>query len=188
MVPLLLPDPPLADGRVILRPLAGGDVAAIVEGCRDPLVQRFTRVPADYSEDDARAFIGGAPGRRANGVSLELAIAGGDDERLVGVIGFVRDRWDPERAEIGYWVTPRARGAGLASRALSLLSRWALEEVGFARIDLQAAVANPGSIRVAERCGYVREGRLRQAWYRGEQREDMVLFSLVDGDLPSRGA
>ena len=71
MIPLLLPDPPLADGRVILRPLADGDVAAIVEGCRDPLVQRFTRVPADYSEDDARAFIGGAPGRRANGVSLE---------------------------------------------------------------------------------------------------------------------
>ncbi len=188
MIPLLLPDPPLTDGRVRLRPLAGGDVAAIVEGCRDPMVQRFTRVPADYAEDDARAFIGGAPDRRANGVSLELAIAGADDERLAGVIGFVRDRWDAERAEIGYWVTPRERGAGLASRALALLSRWALEEVGFARLDLQAAVANPGSIRVAERCGYVREGRLRQAWYRGERREDMLLFSLVDGDLPVPGA
>jgi RimJ/RimL family protein N-acetyltransferase len=76
----------------------------------------------------------------------------------------------------------------MASRALALLSRWALEEVGFARLDLQASVANPGSLRVAERCGYVREGRLRRAWYRGEGREDMVLFSLVDGDLAAPGA
>jgi RimJ/RimL family protein N-acetyltransferase len=188
MFPLLLPDPPLADERVALRPLAGGDVAAIVEGCRDPLVQRFTRVPANYTDDDARAFIGGAPERRAHGVSLELAVARPDDARLVGVIGIVRDRWDAERAEIGYWVAPRARGTGVASGALALLSRWALEEAGFARIDLQAAVANPGSIRVAERCGYVREGRLRQAWYRGERREDMLLFSLVDGDLAAPGA
>ncbi len=188
MIPLLLPDPPLADERVLLRPLVEGDVADVVEGCRDPLVQRFTRVPASYTADDARAFIGGASDRRAHGVSLELAIAGAADERLEGVIGLVRDRWDVERAEVGYWVTPRARGAGVASRALTLLSRWALEEVGFARIDLQASVANPGSLRVAERCGYVREGRLRRAWYRGEQREDMVMFSLVDGDLAGPGA
>jgi RimJ/RimL family protein N-acetyltransferase len=188
MIPLLLPHPPLADERVVLRPLVEGDVADVVEGCRDPLVQRFTRVPASYTEDDARAFIGGAADRRAHGVSLELAIAGATDERLEGVIGLVRDRWDIERAEVGYWVAPRARGAGVASRALALLSRWALEEVGFARIDLQASVANPWSLRVAERCGYVREGRLRQAWYRGEQREDMVLFSLVDGDLAGPGA
>jgi RimJ/RimL family protein N-acetyltransferase len=187
MIPLLLPDPPLADERVVLRPLAEGDVADVVEGCRDPLVQRFTRVPMAYTEDDARAFIGGAPDRRRHGVSLELAIADATGERLEGVIGLVRDRWDVERAEVGYWVTPRARGAGVASRALALLSRWALDEVGFARIDLQASVANPGSLRVAERCGYVREGRLRRAWYRGEQREDMVLFSLVAGDLAGPG-
>lgn len=188
MIPLLLPDPPLADERVLLRPLAEADVPDVVEGCRDPLVQRFTRVPANYREDDARAFIGGAADRRANGVSLELAIADAEGERLAGVIGLVRDRWDVERAEVGYWVAPWARGAGVASRALALLSRWALDDVGFVRLDLQASVANPGSLRVAERCGYVREGRLRRAWYRGEEREDMVLFSLVDRDLAPPGA
>lgn len=188
MIPLLLPDPPLADERVLLRPLAQDDVPDVVEGCRDPLVQRFTRVPANYGVDDARAFIGGAPGRRANGVSLELAIAGPEDGRLAGVIGLVRDRWDVERAEVGYWVTPRARGEGLASRALGLVSRWAIDVVGFVRIDLQASVANPGSVRVAERCGYLREGRLRQAWYRGAEREDMLLFSLVAGDPAGSGA
>lgn len=188
MIPLLLPDPPLADERVRLRPLAEHDVPAVVEGCRDPLVQRFTRVPANYGEDDARAFIGGAPDRRANGVSVELAISGAEDGRLAGVIGLVRDRWDAERAEVGYWVMPRERGEGLASRALALMSWWAIDVVGFVRLDLQASVANPGSVRVAERCGYVREGRLRQAWYRGEGREDMLLFSLVAGDLAGSGA
>jgi RimJ/RimL family protein N-acetyltransferase len=184
MIPLPLPDPPLADERVVLRAMAERDVADIVEACRDPLIQRYTRVPEGYGEVDARAFVGGARDRRAHGLSLELAIADLRDSRLAGVVGLVRDRWDVERAEVGYWVAPRARGGGVASRGLALLSRWALRELGFARLDLQAALSNPGSIRVAERCGYVREGRLRRAWYRGEEREDMALFSLVGDDLP----
>ena len=92
------------------------------------------------------------------------------------------DRHDVHRAEIGYWVAPAERGRGVAGRALALLSAWAVTDGGFARLDLQAALANAASIRVAERCGFVREGTLRDAWYRGPARTDMVLFSLLPGD------
>jgi RimJ/RimL family protein N-acetyltransferase len=54
---------------------------------------------------------------------------------------------------------------------------------GFERLDLQAATANLASLRVAERCGFVREGVLRNSWYRGGGRSDMVLFSLVPEDM-----
>ena len=87
------------------------------------------------------------------------------------------------RAEIGYWVAPDCRGGGVATRALALLSRWSVTDGGFERLDLQAATANIASLRVAERCGFVREGVLRRAWYRGGGRSDMVLFSLVPEDM-----
>jgi RimJ/RimL family protein N-acetyltransferase len=154
-----------------------------VAACRDPLVQRFTRIPADYGEEDGRAFIGGAPGRRARGESIELAVAPAAGGRLLGAVGLVVDRHDPARAEVGYWVGPWARGQGVAARALALLSGWALGPLGLARLDLHASVSNAASLRVAARCGYVREGTLRRAWFRGPVREDLAVFSLLPEDL-----
>ncbi|MGD9571060.1 MAG: GNAT family N-acetyltransferase [Thermoleophilia bacterium] len=181
---LPLPDPDPSDGVVRLRRLRPDDEDAIVEGCRDPLTQLYTRVPTPYTPEDGRAFIAGAPGRRLLRESIDMAIAAeGEDDSLLGVIGIVMDRHDDERGEIGYWVGPWARGRGVAGRALALLSRWALTEGGLVRLDLQAALANEASLRTAERCGYVREGILRQAWFRGPERTDMAYFSLLSGDL-----
>jgi RimJ/RimL family protein N-acetyltransferase len=147
-------------------------------------VQRFTRIPAGYGPEDARAFIAGAPGRRARHESIELAVSGAAGGRLLGAIGLNMDRHDAGRAEVGYWVAPWARGAGVAGRALSLFSRWALGPgAGLVRLDLYASVANPPSMRVAERCGFVREGTLRKAWFRGPAREDLAAYSLLAEDL-----
>ncbi len=182
---LVLPDPPLSDEVVRLREPAARDLGAVVAACQDPMVQRFTRVPTPYEEADGRAFIGGAAGRRILGQSLELVIADRSDDRLLGMIGLIADRHDALRAEIGYWVSPDARGRGVATRALALLSRWSVTDGGFERLDLQAAIANVASLRVAERCGFVREGVMRRSWYRGGGRSDMVLFSLVPEDMGS---
>lgn len=183
-----LPDPPLGDDVVRLRPLHPDDLDAVVEGCRDPLTQLYTRVPAPYTREDGRAFIAGAAGRRLLGESLDLAIGTADAEaRLMGVVGIVMDRHDDDRGEIGYWVGPADRGRGVAGRALALMSRWALTEGGLARLDLQAALGNRASLRSAERCGFVREGTLRDAWFRGTARADMALFSLLPGDLSGPG-
>lgn len=180
---LPLPDPALRDEAVVLRPFRRDDVPAVVAGCRDPLVQLYTRVPTPYREADGHAFVDGAAGRRLLRESLDLAIADAGDDRLLGAVGVTMDRHDDERGEIGYWVGPWARGRGVAARALSLMSRWALAEAGLQRLDLQAALANVASIRTAERCGFVREGTMRRAWFRGPARSDMALFSLLPGDL-----
>ena len=79
-------------------------------------------------------------------------------------------------------MAPEARGSGLASKALVLLSRWALATLPLIRLQLFTDVDNPASMRVAERAGFVPEGTLRN-WYdlRGERR-DAVMFSLLPGD------
>lgn len=174
--------PQLADDVVRLRAFREEDVPGIVRSCSDPLTQRYTRVPFPYDEADARAFVISGPGRRLVGEALDLAVADMGDDRLLGCVGLLVDRHDADRAEIGYWVVPAERRRGVAVRALGLLSRWAVTEGGYARLDLQAALTNTASIRAAQRCGFVREATLRAAWYRGT-REDMALFSLLPGDL-----
>ena len=174
--------PQLADDVVRLRAFREEDVPGIVRSCSDPLTQRYTRVPFPYDEADARARVISGPGRRLAGEALDLAVADMGDDRLLGCVGLLVDRHDADRAEIGYWVVPAERRRGVAVRALGLLSRWAVTEGGYARLDLQAALTNTASIRAAQRCGFVREATLRAAWYRGT-REDMALFSLLPGDL-----
>ena len=112
---LPLPDPPLADGVVALRPWTLDDVAWMTAACQDPAIARFTSVPAPYTESDARAFIEGAAARRAAGDALVLAVVRAGDGAPLGSLGLQRFVWERAQGEIGFWVSAeaaRARGRG----------------------------------------------------------------------------
>ena len=159
------PQTPLSDGVVVLRDLREDDVGALVEGCRDPLVRRFTaRIPDPYGEDDAREFIALQPQMAAEGRELHFAIAGADDDALLGVIGLHHVDRPTDSALCGYWVGPRHRGRGVATRALRLLTAWATEELGIGGLRLFAHVENVASHRVAEEAGYRRTGVTKHAF------------------------
>jgi [ribosomal protein S5]-alanine N-acetyltransferase len=91
--------------------------------------------------------------------------------------------WSDHRGEIGYWMAREARGRGLGTRAVRLLSRWAIDALALERVELLANPANEGSQRLAERAGFTREGLLRRYRTRHGVREDLVMFSLLPEDL-----
>jgi [ribosomal protein S5]-alanine N-acetyltransferase len=90
------------------------------------------------------------------------------------------------RAGIGYWLLPEARGKGLATCAVRLTSRWALRELGLARLGLFAEPSNVHSQRVAERAGFHREGVLRSWAEIDGRRVDYAVFSLLPADLEGK--
>ena len=183
--PIVLPDPPLSDGRVTLRGWRLSDVPQIVAMCSEPDVIRFTSVPVPYDADDARLWLDLHPARLAAGDGAAFAITEGGDDTPVGSIG-VRVLHDQGSAETGYHVVEARRGRGLATAALRLIARWTFAELPVARLQLTTHLDNPGSQRVAEKAGFTREGVLR-AWadQRGE-RPDLVMWSLLPGDpIPS---
>ena len=152
---LPLPEPALADPRtgVVLRPWgAGGDAE----------VAAHTRVPADARVDAARTWIAAEPRRRARGLALDLAVAPADDpDAVLGEVGLAH--LDPDgRAELGFWLAPQARGRGLATSAVRLLTAWALHAAGPSRrcgLSLRQlwARTTPGDPRAAGvlgRAGY----------------------------------
>ena len=77
-----------------------------------------------------------------------------------------------------------ARGRGLATAALRLLSEWALETLPIARMQLTTHLDNPASQRVAEKAGYTREAVLRSWTEQRDVRVDLVMYSLLPSDLP----
>ena len=62
---------------------------------------------------------------------------------------------------IGYWTAPEAQRKGLATRAVRLLSRWAVQHAEVIRIEALLDPCNVASRRVGENSGFQPEGQLR---------------------------
>lgn len=160
-----------------LRTWAEDDVPALVRACADPLTQRYTSVPTPYTPEDARLFIAG--GRSTS--SLPLAVTEADDgAAVIGAVGLHAVDLERSRAEIGYWTAPWARRTGVATRALGLLSSWAVDPAGLGlrRLELYAEPQNDGSHRVALRAGFVRGDLVRGGIALRGRRRDVVRFVL----------
>ena len=167
----------LEDGDVVLRPFVDEDIPAIVAACQDPEIPRWTSVPSPYTEEDARRYLAGAPNMYA------FAVVDRDTGVLLGSVGF--QLLNHSRATFGYWVAREARGRGVATRALRLLSRWALSEHGLARVQLIVEPENVASIRVAENAGFQREALLRSYIELKGRRRDVYLYALPADDVAS---
>jgi RimJ/RimL family protein N-acetyltransferase len=180
---IVLPGDPLIDGATALRPWRDSDVAALVQACRDPEIVRWTRVPANYGETDARAYLLQRHDAIHAGTTAPFAIVHATDQTLAGSIALMRLDWDQRRGEVGYWLARGVRGQGHATRAVGLICAWGFGALGLERLDLHAAVGNVPSQRVAERSGFTREGILR-AYMRGtDGQQDMVVFGLLSDEL-----
>lgn len=154
-LPVPLPDPPLADEPITLRPWTLADAAHLSQAWADPAISRWTGAPPGTDEEAARRWIEGDEDRRARGLSLDLVIDVAGE--VVGEVGLAGLDVAAGSAEIGWWIHPAHRGRGLASRAAELLATWALAELHVESIVARCHPANPASGGVARAAGFVRE-------------------------------
>ena len=184
MAELCFPAPPLADEVVLLRPWQEADVAGKLLAFSDPVMRRFSWRTAPYTEADAHRDLAEQEQARVRGEELNFALAEpGDQAAVFGGCSLYEVRRDHGRAALGYWLAAEARGRGVATHAVRLLSRWAIAELGLARLELTCGPDNEASRRVAERCGFVREGLLRSHVPFKTARRDSVIYSLLPGEL-----
>jgi RimJ/RimL family protein N-acetyltransferase len=177
---IVLPGEPLVEGPTALRAWRDSDVDAIVAACQDPEIVRWTRVPEQYGEVDAQAYLLERYHAMHAGATAPFAIVSSADlDRLLGSIAILRLTWEHRRGEVGYWLAAEARGQGHATRALRLITRWAFEALELERLDLLAATGNRASQEVAERAGFTREAVLRSYMVGKDGRQDMVAYGLL---------
>lgn len=173
----------LVDGTLRLRPWRLEDVPRVTEICQDPEIPRWTRVPSPYREEHARTWIEQTDrdwDERRHGAFAVTDAATGE---VIGAIGLRLHEDYAFQGSIGYWVANEARGRGVATGALRLVSRWALEQLGLPRLQLVTDPENVASQRVAEHVGFRREGLLRAYIELQGGRRDCVMFSLLAGEL-----
>jgi len=184
-VELRPPRPPLSDGIVSLRPWTLDDVPAIAAACDDPEIARWIhQLPSPYRESDAREYVVSTEVAWNDTLGAFFAVVDCASGGVVGSIALHVLDHELANVEVGYWTAAPARGRGSTTRALKLLSEWALRDAGAERVQLRADVLNTASLRVAEKAGFTREGTLRASGFNSRQnrRVDYAVFSLLPGD------
>jgi len=183
----LLPDLPaggLADGTVLLRPLWTSDAADAYALATLPEMIAAT-VPARPPVREAvTARCAQSQSRWLAGERAELTIRDAASGGYAGEIGLFYQEPLTGQAMLGYGLLPSWRGRGLATRAVRLLSRWAFEVAGVARLVAGTAPDNRASQRVLERAGFTLEGhqRSRLPGPAGTRIDD-ELYALLPADL-----
>ncbi|CAB4935982.1 unannotated protein [freshwater metagenome] len=175
--------PTLNYGLITLRPLCEGDIQDIFIGCQDPVIPRFTRVPADYTISHAEFFI-----REKTPKSLlektELAFAidhgNGAEKKFAGVISFHSMDLPDLTAELGYWISANSRGKGVGTTSARVLTDFGFNSMGFERIEALVDVENLASKKLLSSAGYTLEGIMRKKSRRFDGAQiDMALFSTI---------
>ncbi|MCX4960845.1 GNAT family N-acetyltransferase [Streptomyces virginiae] len=151
---------------LVLRPWCVDDVAALVEAAPDPGLR---------SEDDGLRWVRAQERGWAEGVRFGFAVlesgpgpgpSASSPARLVGNVVLKEVAPGEAAAEVGYWTATRARGRGVAPRALEALTNWSLDVFradGLERLELLHQVDNLASCRVAAKCGYTYDRTLASA-------------------------
>ncbi|MGW8375787.1 GNAT family N-acetyltransferase [Streptomyces sp. ODS28] len=187
------PDISISTDRLVLRPFEEADIPSLVEMMADDMVTAWTSVPHPYTEAEARDFVlRRAPGVRARGEGIVLAVTEFLTQRLVGVVELARTDWRILATEASYVTARWARGEGYASEFMLALSQWLFHDRKFERLELRTAADNTAAQQVAQKLGCISEGVLRNAWIArtrtedggwADIRTDLIVWSLLPEDL-----
>ena len=166
---------------ITLVPFGPEHLEALAPMLEDPDVRRHTFVPDPPQAGFARRWLDGYEKGRHDGTREGFAVVDAEGT-LLGLALAPRIEREARTVELGYLVAPEARGRGIATEALRLLTAWAFQELAAERIELKIAAENPASQRVAERCGYLREGVLRSTYFKNGRRQDTEIWSRLPSD------
>ena len=96
--------------------------------------------------------------------SFRFSIRTLNDDRFLGDIGLWIGSWASGEAWVGIGIGERRDwGRGYGTDAMRVILRYAFTELNLYRVSLDALGSNARAIRSYEKCGFVLEGRTRDA-------------------------
>jgi len=165
--------------KSVIREWAPSDKAALVRFANNRKIWRNLAhvFPHPYTDADADwwfSFLAQMP--EPTSWAIEI------DGLAVGAIGVtLREGIYLKCAEFGYWLGEPYWGRGIMTEAVKAVSSYVMRRFGLIRLEAPVFEWNPASMRVLEKCGFVREGVLRASAVKDGQVIDRVLYALIDG-------
>jgi ribosomal-protein-alanine N-acetyltransferase len=172
-------------GGVHLRQIRDTDATSYQQYMTSKEVTEFLtsdNIPAthEHALSDVRYWGGLFPTKRS--FYWGIAVVGSDE--LVGTIGF--NLWNRiyNRAEISYDLAPAFWGHGVMFHSMQKVLGFADSVLGVVRTQATVVVHNHRSIKLLERCGFEREGTLRNYEIVAGKYTDYYMYSRIKNIPP----
>ena len=106
------------------------------------------------------------------------------NRRVIGLAYIKELDWKAKEAELAYCIGYTHEGKGIITKTVKALSKYAVNDLNLETLRIIAHKSNLGSIKVAEKCGYLWKATLKKEHTPpGEAPLDMELYVLQASDV-----
>jgi RimJ/RimL family protein N-acetyltransferase len=179
--------PLLRNDRVKLTGFRAADMDTFTRWEQDDEFLRLLRfAPAEPTNDNVwKKFYEKEKPQVKNEYSFAVRLV--ENDQLIGFCSLNDIMFNHQNAWIAIGIgEPEAQGKGYGYDTMSLLIRFAFNELNLHRVQLGVFAYNIRAIRLYEKLGFVREGTLREALLRDGQRFDLYNYGLLASEWRSR--
>ena len=171
----------LVGDRVRLEPLGPHVLEPYLRMLADPEGRELTGTHAEFTVEQTVAWLRTRSEQhdRADWAAVEPGTGTFLGEAVLNDL-------DADNESIGFRIAlagPEVYGRGFGTEINRLVVDHALDDLGLHRIELEVFDTNPRAQRVYEKCGFVVEGRRRDALLWNGVRHDIVTMAILRTDL-----
>ena len=169
------------EGKLVrLRAFDNSDLMKCLDYANDYQVMRGASGAILYPstvDDEARAM-----GQNTSYTSGEyqFAIETLQDRRFIGKCGFTRINWKNRTGELAILIGEKEfRGKGYGADAIKTLCRFGFDEMNLHKIKALVFSFNAAALACYEKCGFEKEGVLKDEMYREGAYHDVVCMARI---------
>jgi ribosomal-protein-serine acetyltransferase len=104
------------------------------------------------------------------------------NQEFAGLIGFKDTDWINHKTELGYWLTEKMQGKGIATSCVNELVKIAFKNLGMNRVQIKVACGNEKSAAIPKRLRFKLEGTERAGEFHHGKYLDLEVYSLLKSD------
>nr|WP_174257526.1 GNAT family protein [Phytoactinopolyspora alkaliphila] len=168
--------------RIRLVPLGPRHVDATFEALQDPEGLRLTGTHQTFTYEQIERW---CASREEQPDRLDMVIELNDTGAYAGELSVNEFDLDNESAGFRIALVSGFQGQGIGPEATRLILGYVFDVVGLHRVQLEVFSFNERARRSYEKCGFVVEGRLRDALFWHGERHDTIVMGILRSEFSS---
>ncbi len=166
--------------RLILREFRYSDADSMMRNwVSDDKVQWMYGEPSYKTKKEVISLLDEYVGKNQSGYYFRWAVIEKESEECIGQVAYFLVDSNNRFAEIEYCIGAAFQGKGYATEATRAVINYGFERIGLNKVQICVRPSNSASGKVIGKCGFKKDGNLRQYFFRDGAYEDRMYFSIL---------